>query len=173
MRSSHNDDWIVRRINTSCIYVLLFGIFLNSVLVITDIFSSDLISQLTDATEIPTNVYRVLIISFFVVGFTWIVTEWYLGRWNRLKKRHNIAHNFLSLFITIFVIAIYTETQSTGVFLYMVLFTLVFLPAAVMFVLHWIYTRQINFGVEFKKYVRIPSPLGLFDTTSDSNSNSI
>lgn len=157
MRTTAREDWWIRWANSASIYVLILCIFLISGLSVVDVAVTPLNRQISDDTEIPIDLYRALVAIFYFSGFLWMLSEWYTEElvWDR--RQHNVAHNFMSVFTITLIILIYTATQPQGFFMFIVLFTLVYLPSTALFLLHWIYEKGHTGSMRF-------APLGLFTT---------
>lgn len=159
MRTTVKEDWWIRSANAVSIYVLILCILLISGLSIVDVAVTPLNRQITDSTEIPINLYRTLVAVFYFSGFVWMLSEWYTEELAWGREQHNIAHNFMSLYIVTLAVLIYTATQPQGFFIFVTLFTLIYLPSTLLFVLHWIYEKG-RLGPPRS------APLGLFSTYS-------
>lgn len=160
MRTSKSEDWIIVWLNYVSVYVLMLCIFIVFVFTVTDVVTTDLMSQVIDNTEIPISLYKIVFAFFYIFGFIWMISEWYIGKTKNEETRHNVAHNFLSLFITTLVVLIYTMTQNTGFYIFAVFFSIIYFSAVILLIFHRILLHDFS----SPNYHWINAPLGLFRT---------
>lgn len=103
-------------------------IIITSCLVYIELALTNSQEQILSETAIPKDVYIGLLIALIITSLLWGLAEWYLQRYDRYKTRHNIAYFYAVMLITTYVLLIIHLANDRGVFDFLTIIPIFFLP---------------------------------------------
>lgn len=110
-----------------------------SVLVVVDIFASDDIDLVQDDTAIPRWVYLTLLFVLFASSIMWMLSEWYMERWERFKSIYNLGCFYIVMTITTFVLLMLHLLNGRALFDFMPMIPIFYVPYGAIY-MAWVYT---------------------------------
>ena len=122
-----------------------------SVLVVVDVVATDDIELVQDMTSIPRWVYLTLLVVLFIASFLWLMSEWYMGRWNMYKAVYNLGAIYGVMIITTFVLLMFHLLRGRALFDFLPMIPIFYIPFGFIFST-WAYITIPNVKATVQKY---------------------